>query len=352
MRGFLAVLKKEALQMLRDRATLFFALLVPVFELVLFGVIDTTVEDVPTVVLDQSRTQASRALVEELVATRLFRVVGHVDSRPALRQEIVAGHAQVGFEIPPEFARRRLAGEAADFLVLIDGSDSTVSSQALSAATGLALTRSLGEALRHDWATWLNLHVFTGLFGSLLILFHSAFQFRTPIAVVTAASLGIVVITGIAGRYLYALTPRPDRAALEQALASLDELAPGCSTRVYHALAIHKVTQVDTHHWLLAKLAAVPKWGLEARARGFMVSYVIEDAPVNHVLERKERRRFRKAKRAVRKYAMREVVAVGASSLLQSWRGFHRLLAVILVLLVPVHIAVAWIYGYRWIFSE
>ncbi|MCM2268851.1 MAG: ABC transporter permease, partial [Thermoanaerobaculia bacterium] len=127
--GFVAVLKKEALQMLRDRATLFFALLVPVFELVLFGVIDTTVEEVPTVVLDQSRTPASRALVDELVATRLFRVVGAVESRSALRQEIVAGHAQVGFEIPPEFARRRLAGEAADFLVLIDGSDSTVSSQ-------------------------------------------------------------------------------------------------------------------------------------------------------------------------------------------------------------------------------
>lgn len=147
MRGFVAVLRKETLQMVRDRATLFFALLVPVFELVLFGVIDTTVEDVPTVVLDQSRTQASRALVDELVATGLFRIVGSVESRSALRQEIVAGHAQVGFEIPPEFARRRLAGEAADFLVLIDGSDSTVSSQALSAATGLALTRSLHEAM-------------------------------------------------------------------------------------------------------------------------------------------------------------------------------------------------------------
>lgn len=147
MTGLVAVLRKEALQMVRDRATLFFALLVPVFELVLFGVIDTTVEDVPTVVLDQSHTQASRELVEQLVATRLFLVVDHVDSRAALRREIVAGHAQVGLEIPPEFARRRLAGETADFLVLIDGSDSTVSSQTLSAATGLALTRSLEEAM-------------------------------------------------------------------------------------------------------------------------------------------------------------------------------------------------------------
>ena len=201
-------------------------------------------------------------------------------------------------------------------------------------------------------STWLNLHVFTGLVGSLLILFHSAFQFRTPIAVVTAVSLGVVVATGIAGRYLYTFTPRPDREALDQALASLDELAPGCSARVYHALAIHKVTQVDTHRLLIAKLAAIPKWVRDARSRGFLVSYVIEDAPVADVLGRKERRRFRKAKRTVRKYATREVVATMASSLLQSWRGLHRFLALILILLVPVHIAVAWIYGYRWIFSE
>jgi len=147
VRGFAAVLKKEALQMARDRATLFFALLVPVFELVLFGVIDTTVENVPTVVLDQSNTAESRELVADLVATKLFAVVRNVDSRAELRQEIVAGHAQVGFEIPPDFARRRLSGASAEFLVLIDGSDSSVSSQTLSAATGMALTHSLEEAM-------------------------------------------------------------------------------------------------------------------------------------------------------------------------------------------------------------
>jgi ABC-2 type transport system permease protein len=147
VRGFVAVLKKEALQMVRDRATLFFALLVPVFELILFGVIDTTVENVPTVVLDRSHTAESRALVEDLVATKLFEIVGDVDSPQEMRRRIVAGHAQVGFEIPVDFARRRLAGESAEFLVLIDGSDSTVSSQTLSAATGLALTRSLREAM-------------------------------------------------------------------------------------------------------------------------------------------------------------------------------------------------------------
>ena len=133
--------------MVRDRTTLVFALLVPVFELILFGVIDMTVRDVPTVVLDESLTQESRALIDELENTSLFAIRRHVRSRAELRQEIVAGRAQVGIEIPPEFARRRLAGESADFLVLIDGSDNSVASQALSASTGLALSRSLEELM-------------------------------------------------------------------------------------------------------------------------------------------------------------------------------------------------------------
>jgi ABC-2 type transport system permease protein len=148
VRGLWAVLKKEALQMARDRATLLFALLVPVFELVLFGLIDTTVRDVPTVVFDQSRTQESRDLLQGLVNTSFFEIKRYAGSRAELHAEIVAGRASVGIEVPPDFAARRQRGESADFLVLIDGSDNSISSQALAAASGLALSRSLAELLR------------------------------------------------------------------------------------------------------------------------------------------------------------------------------------------------------------
>jgi ABC-2 type transport system permease protein len=146
--GFVSVLKKEALQMLRDRATLGFALMVPIFQLVLFGTIDTNVKHVPTAVLDRSRTEESRALVRDFVSTSTFDLTRTVDSREALREEIVSGRASVGLEVPPDFARRRLDGTPADFLVLIDGSDSNVSSQTLGAANGLALSRSLEEMSR------------------------------------------------------------------------------------------------------------------------------------------------------------------------------------------------------------
>jgi len=145
MRGFRAVLRKEAKQMLRDRGTLQFALMVPALQLVLFGLIDTNVRHVPTVVFDQSRTAESRLLVAEFVNTSLFDVKRYADSREALREEIIAGRASVGIEIPPDYARRRLERRPADVLVLIDGSDSSISSQALAAANGVALARSLEE---------------------------------------------------------------------------------------------------------------------------------------------------------------------------------------------------------------
>lgn len=148
MRGFLPVLKKEGMQMLRDRGTLQFALMVPALQLVLFGLIDTNVRHVRTVVLDQSRTQESRTFLRDIVNTSYFDIVGYPPSHEALREQIVAGKASVGVEIPPDYARRRLNGQPADILVLIDGSDSTISTAALSAVNGVALEHAVTELLR------------------------------------------------------------------------------------------------------------------------------------------------------------------------------------------------------------
>jgi len=81
MNGFWAILRKEITQMLRDRGTMFFALLVPVFELILFGVIDMNAKNIPTAIFDQSRTQESRRLVEQFNATTNLRVTQYVLSR-------------------------------------------------------------------------------------------------------------------------------------------------------------------------------------------------------------------------------------------------------------------------------
>lgn len=153
MNGFTAMFRKELTQMLRDRPTLMFALLVPLFELILFGVIDMNARDIPTVVLDLSRSQESRRLVEQFGNTSYLNVTRFVRSRAELQHEIVAGHAQVAVEIPPDYARNLAAARQANVLIMIDGSDSSVASQALSAANGVVLADSVRALLEKTRAT-------------------------------------------------------------------------------------------------------------------------------------------------------------------------------------------------------
>lgn len=149
MRGFTAVFRKELTQMMRDRTTLMFALAVPVFELILFGVIDMNAKNIPTIVFDQSRTQESRRLVEQFGATSYLKLVDYARSRGELQNAIVSGHAQVAVEIPPDYARNLASNRDAHVLVLIDGSDSSVANQALAAANGVVLNEGIrGTKLR------------------------------------------------------------------------------------------------------------------------------------------------------------------------------------------------------------
>jgi ribosome-dependent ATPase len=139
LRGLSAVLYKELRQIRRDPASLFLALLVPVIQLTVFGyAIDTEVRDVPTIVVDGSRTRSSRAFTEALVATGTFRVVGESAGREEALSRMRAGEARAVVLYPPELEERRLAGEPIPVQLLVDGSDSSLASQAQAAALGLA----------------------------------------------------------------------------------------------------------------------------------------------------------------------------------------------------------------------
>ena len=79
---FWPMLRKEFVQMRRDRLTLGLMIGVPAVQLTLFGfAIQTDVRNLPTVVLDESRSSESRALVAALENTGNFRLRGPVASR-------------------------------------------------------------------------------------------------------------------------------------------------------------------------------------------------------------------------------------------------------------------------------
>jgi len=146
--SFKAIFRKEFLHLRRDRGTFVLAFTIPLFQLVLFGFIDQTVHNVHTVVVDQDRSSDSRELLDRLRATGTFRVDRVTMNPHDARNDIIAGRARIGIVIPPDYHDKRTRGSDAKVLVLIDGSDSTVSAQALASINGLVASMNLEEIRR------------------------------------------------------------------------------------------------------------------------------------------------------------------------------------------------------------
>lgn len=146
--GLWPICRKEFTHIVRDPGTLFFALLLPLIQLFMFGyAVDTNVRQITTAVRDESKTQESREFVAKLAASDVFQVTEHVESDEALYGAIRAAKVRVGVKIPYDYARRLQSETTATVLVLVDGSDSTVAGQAVNGATGVALTASLARVV-------------------------------------------------------------------------------------------------------------------------------------------------------------------------------------------------------------
>ncbi len=144
----ITVARKELLHILRDPMTLFFTLFIPVVELFMLGyAIDMNVRHVPTIVLDQAKTQDSRAFLQRFENSEDFTIVARANTDAELTQAIVAGRARVGIKIPADYAQQLEAGETAQILVLVDGSESSVAAEAVNVSNGLALRDALERAL-------------------------------------------------------------------------------------------------------------------------------------------------------------------------------------------------------------
>jgi len=146
--GLVPICRKEILHIVRDRGTLFFALLLPILQLFLFGfAIDTNIRQIPTAVFDESRTQASRDLLQRFAASDVFKLNSYATTREELYEAIRSGKARVGIRIPYDYARNLQQGTTATVLVLVDGSDSNVAGQAVSTATGVSLEESIARVV-------------------------------------------------------------------------------------------------------------------------------------------------------------------------------------------------------------
>jgi len=141
---FGAVLKKEFLHIMRDRASLIMAIALPIVMLIIFGyAINTNVEHLPTVVWDQAQTTDSRDLVTSIRNTQYMDPDNYVQGYQEIEGYLDSGKARAVVIIPPDFGKKIQGMEQANVQVLVDGSDPTVARAVMSAVQMLGLNKSL-----------------------------------------------------------------------------------------------------------------------------------------------------------------------------------------------------------------
>lgn len=139
MNRLLALMRKEFLQLKRDRITLRMMVAIPIMQTMVFGyAINFDVKHLKTIVLDEDRSYDSRELVAKMTASHYFDVVGSVASLDELRREMDAGHATSALVIDRDYGESRRRGVPARALLIVNASDTTTSTQAMSIAAGIS----------------------------------------------------------------------------------------------------------------------------------------------------------------------------------------------------------------------
>lgn len=181
--------------------------------------------------------------------------------------------------------------------------------------------------------TWLDVHIWMGITGPLLILLHSAFKVGGLVSF-SFWSMTAVAVSGVLGRYLYLQIPRDEsgeeldsrgiqsrqESLLSEAGLNWESLPPGIRARLDGpAGGLFSWLRDDLGGW--ARRAA---WTRELQAGG-----MAEPSAAIQALRRLEVLQRRRG------------ALDAAKRLLHYWHVFHRPFAFIMVLFMVIHIAVA-----------
>jgi hypothetical protein len=195
---------------------------------------------------------------------------------------------------------------------------------------------------------WLDVHIYLGIVGTLLVVLHSSFKVQGLVSL-SFWSMVIVALSGVLGRHLYLQIPRT-RAGEELALAELErqdrELSDRLRTRF--GLDDRQLTRLDavvappSPTGLLRGLGRILLDDLRVRTglREFARSCDSVPRPV-----------FREFERVVRQKALarrRILLWDRLHELFHYWHVLHKPFALVMYLFLILHVAVAVVTGYGW----
>jgi ABC-2 type transport system permease protein len=140
----LSLIRKEFIQIARDPRTLVLTFVFPIMMLLLLGYAATNdVRNIPLAVYDQDKSDASRMLLDAYRAADYFNFAYEVGSSEEIEKLIDSGAARAAIIIPPDYSKQINGNTPAQIGFIIDGSDPTLASTALSAATLIGQSRGV-----------------------------------------------------------------------------------------------------------------------------------------------------------------------------------------------------------------
>ena len=191
---------------------------------------------------------------------------------------------------------------------------------------------------------WLEIHIFCGLVGPVLVTLHTAMKFNGVVSI-AYWSMVLVVLSGFVGRYLYVRIPK----TLRGTEISLEEL---------DARAIELKGQLAAEGLPTALLRRIEEFEQGSASGGF----VLGDLRLKRRLAQLHRElaaagvapaRLVAADRLIRERAtlLRRIATLDTSKkLFHLWHVFHRPFVYVMLAIAVVHVGVALYFGYagRW----
>jgi len=124
MNQFLILVKKEWLHIWRDRRTLFILIWMPIVQIILYGfALTNEVKNAQIAVLDQSKDATTTAVINEINASRYFRIIKYLGSYEEIGATFREGKIRLAVVFPHNFQHDLLHNNYAQIQLIADASD-------------------------------------------------------------------------------------------------------------------------------------------------------------------------------------------------------------------------------------
>lgn len=203
---------------------------------------------------------------------------------------------------------------------------------------------------------WLDVHIWFGIMGPLLITLHTAMKFHGIVSIGYFSMLA-VMISGFLGRYIYMQIPR-DEAGNAMSIQNIDKEIKKLGDLLMSTHGIPSAV-LDSINARAVALGA-------REARGLTAIAVLAKADLIRFLEVGRLRTFvRKSHPEIPAKGLSEIVRLSkqktslmrrravlgvVNSVFHYWHVIHKPFATVMVLIMFVHIVVTVLMGYKWIF--